>query len=232
MTGPAWLAPAFAALMLAIAACCATRLAIWRLHGRGIEPDADGVHVLMGVAMAGMLEPRLSPLPSAAWQAVFASAAAWFTWRAIRARRQPQPVRLRCTHPAPHAVECAAMIYMLLPAHPAGQQPSMSMPAMSGPTANPALALILAMFMLGYVLWTTDELAALSRAGTAVNLRAITAASSTSTSQGSARAAALRLNPAATAPSEAATAALAPRLAACYKIAMSVAMGYMLITML
>jgi hypothetical protein len=229
MIGPTWLAPAFAALMLAIAACCATRLAIWRLHGRGIEPDADGVHVLMGVAMAGMLEPRLSPLPATAWQAVFAVSATWFTWRAISARRRPPSGRLRCAHPAPHAVECAAMIYMLLPVHPAGQQPSMSMPAMSGSAANPALAVILAMFMLGYVLWTTDQLASLSRAGTADSIHAMTAASSTTDSGGSGWAAALRLNPAA---SGAASAALAPRLAACYKIAMSVAMGYMLITML
>jgi Domain of unknown function (DUF5134) len=228
MTGPTWLVPAFAALMLAIAACCAIRLAMWRLHGRGIEPDADGVHVLMGVAMAGMLEPRLSPVPATAWQAVFAAAAAWFTWRAIRASRRPQPGRLHCAHPAPHAVECAAMIYMLLPAHPA----SMSMPMTSGPAANPAFAMVLALFMLGYVLWTTDQLATLSRAGTADGLRAIAGATSTSTSEGSGRATALRLNRASTAPAGAVAASLAPRLAACYKIAMSVAMGYMLITML
>ncbi len=233
MAGPAWLAPAFAALMLVIAACCVARLAIWRLHSRGIEPDADGVHVLMGVAMAGMLEPRLSPLPATAWQAVFAAAAAWFTWRAIRARSRPQPGHWRCTHPAPHAVECATMIYMLLPAQPAGRQPSMSMPAMSGAAvANPALTLILALFMLGYILWTTDQLATLSRARAADNSPAIVAASSTAAFQRSDLAAALMPNPTAMSPARAATAALAPRLAACYKIAMSIAMGYMLITML
>jgi hypothetical protein len=220
MSGPGWLAPGVAALMLAVAACCVVRLAIWRRYGRGIEPDTDAVHVLMGVAMAGMLEPRLSPVPPLAWRGVFAAAAAWFAWRAIRARgRRHEPGRWRCAHPAPHAVECVAMIYMLLPAHPAVREPSMSMPAMSGPGgANPALALILAMFMLGYVLWTADQLTTFSRA------IPVTA--------GSAQAALARAAPAQAAPARAATAVLAPRLAACYKIAMSVAMGYMLITML
>ncbi len=216
MSGPAWLAPAVAGIMLAVAACCVVRLAIWRRYGRGIEPDADAVHVLMGVAMAGMLEPRLSPVPPLVWRAVFATAAAWFAWRAIRARssRRGHPGRWRCAHPAPHAVECVAMIYMLLPGHPADTA-GMSMPAMSGPGgANPALALILAMFMLGYVLWTADQLATFSRvipatAGIADQAAAVRAVSA-----------------------QAATAALAPRLAACYKITMSIAMGYMLITML
>jgi hypothetical protein len=236
MSGPAWLAPAVAGLMLAVAACCVVRLAIWRRFGRGIEPDADTVHVLMGVAMAGMLEPRLSPVPPLVWRAVFAAAAAWFAWRAIRARssRRAQPGRWRCAHPAPHAVECVAMIYMLLPGHPADTS-GISMPAMSGPGgANPALALILAMFMLGYVLWTADQLATFSRAlpataGIADQAAAVQAAAvqAAAVRAASAPAAAVR---AASAP--AATAALAPRLAACYKITMSIAMGYMLITML
>jgi Domain of unknown function (DUF5134) len=153
VNGPAWIAPGLAAVMLLIGAGCAARLAIWRLRGRGTEPDADALHVFMGVAMAGMLEPRLSPVPGPAWRAVFAAAAAWFAWQAIRARRR-RPDGWRCAHPAPHAVECAAMIYMLLPAHPAGPGPATAMPGMSEPAAaaNPALALILALFMLGYIL--------------------------------------------------------------------------------
>ena len=160
MTGPAWVAAAFAALMLLIAASCAARLAMGRLRGRDTETDADGLHVFMGVAMAGMLEPRLSPLPGTVWQAVFAAAAAWFTWQAIRARSR-RPGGRQCAHPAPHAVECAAMLYMLAPARSAGQALSMAMPGMSGPTAgsNPAIALVLALFMLSYVLWTIDRLA-------------------------------------------------------------------------
>ncbi len=205
MSGPSWLAGGFAALMIMVAACSAGRLAVSRVRGKDTELDGDGVHLLMGVAMAGMLEPGLSPVPGTIWRAVFAVAAAWFTWRVIRVGRG-RPGGSLCTHPAPHAVECAAMIYMLLPAgaRPAGR--GSGMPGMNGGMApgNPALTLVLALFMLGYVLWTIDRLASLSRARTAA------------TAYGAA----------------AGTPALAPRLATGYKIAMGIGMGYMLVMML
>ena len=173
MSGPAWLAGGFAVLMIVIAVYCACRLAVSRLRGRDTELDTDGLHVLMGVAMAGMLEPRLTPVPGTAWRAVFAAAAAWFAWQAIRTGRRAAGAR--CAHPAPHAVECAAMVYMLVPvgSWPAGHGPGMAMPGMSqGATAgNPALTLVLALFMLGYVLWATDRLARLSRARAAAPAR-------------------------------------------------------------
>ena len=136
VTGRAWLAGGLAALMLLVAASCTARLVIWRLRGRPTEPDADVLHVLMGVAMAGMLEPQLSPVPGTIWQAVFATAAAWFGWHAIGARGRRTPGSWRCAHPAPHAVECAAMVYMLQPARQAGHAPAMTMPGPSQPGAR------------------------------------------------------------------------------------------------
>jgi hypothetical protein len=205
MSGPPWLAALLAAVMLLIAAGGVARLVLWPLRGRTAEPEADALHVLMGIAMAGMLEPGVSPVPDTAWRVVFGAAAAWFAWQAIRAHRpghlvagrRPQPGRWRCAHPAPHCVECAAMVYMLVPAAASGHGPAMSMPGMSGAGsgANPAVALVLALFMLGYIVWTADRLTSQRR------LRTVGAA-------------------------------LAPRAAACSKIAMSVAMGYMLLTML
>lgn len=211
MSGPGWLAGGLAALMITVAVCCACRLALSRPRGRRTERDTDGVHVLMGAAMAGMLEPRLSAIPGTAWLAVFAAAAAWFAWQAIRAGG-----RGGSAHPALHAVECAAMIYMLVPvgSWPAGHEPGMAMPGMSqGATpGNPALTLVLVLFMLGYVLWTIDLLAGLSRTSATVIARGPAAVPSPRGAE--------------TVP------ALAPRLAACYKIAMAIAMGYMLATML
>ena len=235
MTGPSWLAAAVAALMLLIAASCAVRLVISRSRGRATETDADGLHVVMGVAMAGMLEPRLGLLPGIAWQAMFAAAAAWFGWQAIRARRR-RPGGWRCAHPAPHAVECAAMIYMLLPARSAGHAAAMTMPGMSGPAAagsNPAVALVLALFMLGYILWATDQLAALSplRQATAGHWRGA-ASQAPAPHQQAPACEPPAPSPAAADGRRAASAALAPRLAACSKIAMGAAMGYMLIMML
>jgi hypothetical protein len=198
MTGPNWLAVGLAGLMLLIAGTCAVRLAIWWRRGRGTEPDADGLHVVMGVAMAGMLVPRLSPLPDPVWRVAFVGGAAWFGWQAARAWSRRRPGRSRSAHPVPHFVECAAMLYMLLPARSAASAAVTVMPGMSGTMAagNPAPALVLALFMVGYILWTTDHLASLSRVSSPTGGQA-----------------------------------LAPRLAACHKIAMSIAMGYMLLMM-
>jgi Domain of unknown function (DUF5134) len=184
----------------------------------------------MGVAMAGLVEPPLSPCPAMIWQAVFGAAAAWFTWQAVRARSRRRPARVLSAHPAPHAVECAAMIYMLLPARTAS---SAAMPGMNGTPAlaNPALGLILALFMVGYILWTTDQLASRSRARPRPARQPF---ADTQTYFTSAALAGSGLRPApATPPGNPAPAApLAPRFATCYKIAMSIAMAYMLITML
>ena len=81
----------------------------------------------------------------------------------------------------------------------------------SATAGNPALALVLAMFMVGYILWNTDQLATLSRVRAAIPPAPRSVA---------------------IAPwGSAASAAVAPRLAVCAKIAMSLAMGYMLITL-
>lgn len=230
MTGPHWLAVVLTAVMLLIAAGSATRLALWRLRGRDAEPEADVVHLLMGVAMAGMLEPVLSPVPATAWRIVFGAATAWFGWRAVRVRwhsrgaSRPAGDRRRdweCAHPAPHFVECAAMVYMLVPAGTGGNALT-AMPGMASAAAaaNPAVVIVLALFMLGYILWTADRMASEFRA----------------------RSAAAGLRPAApgggvkAAPAPGTTlvtqAALITQAAACSKIAMSLTMGYMLLTML
>jgi hypothetical protein len=234
MTGPGWLDGIFATLMMLIAACCASRLAIGRLRGRNTEFDADSLHVLMGVAMAGMFEPWLSPVPATVWRAVFAITAVWFSWRAIRARSLSRPLASRCAHPAPHAVECTAMVYMLLPTGTglARQVPGRSMSGMadsaSTTAGNPALALILALFLLGYILWTTDRLASLSRARAATPHPAGQGRLSLASPSRGTNAE----HPPGPRGSLVGMPALAPRLAASYKIAMSVAMGYMLLTML
>jgi hypothetical protein len=218
MTGTGWVTAGLAGLMLVIAVAGAARLVVWRLRGRPADPEADVLHVLMGVAMAGMFEPRISPVPAAAWRAVFVVAAAWFGWRAIRSRGRRRAAGRRCAHPA-HAVECAAMVYMLLPSRPVSGAQGMAMAGMSGPAlgANPAVTLVLALFMLGYVLWTTDQLATLSRARTGP-AAAVAAGDAPGTGAvGSGGSAATQL---------------APRVAACCKIAMGAAMGYMLLTML
>jgi len=254
VTGPSWLAGAFAAVMIGIALYCAGRLALSRLRRRETEFDADGMHVAMGVAMAGMLVPRLSPLPGSVWEVVFAGAAVWFGWQAIRTRNGSAPDGWRCPHPVPHLVECVAMLYMLVAvpgSRPAGAGAGWSMPGMGGSPgaagAFPALALVLALFMVGYVVWTTDQLTSMARARTAVTAQGATwdtvglpRIPATVAVSGRSNAAAGTLGTATSTPGATASSRqhagvslmLAPRLAACCKIATGITMGYMLILML
>ena len=202
MTGPGWEASALAAVMIVIALYCAGRLAMSVRRRRRTEVDADAVHAVMGVAMAGMFVPRLSPLAPAAWAAVFGAGVVWFGWRSVGVRRGGARPGRCCPHPLPHLVECVAMLYMLLALPGTRMAAGASMPGMAaagGAASLPALPAVLALFMVGYVVWTADRLTALARAG-----------------QGGGGAGPV----------------LAPRLAACYKIAMSMAMGYMLVLMI
>jgi len=249
MAGPSWLAAGLAAVMIATAVYCAGRLAAARLWRRSTEVEADSVHVVMGVAMAGMLLPRLSPVPAGAWEAVFGAAAVWFGYQALRSRLRKNAAASwwRCSHPLPHLVESAAMVYMLavLPgAWPGWSGREMAMPGMGGGRAAAggslsALAVILALFMIGYVLWTADQLTSLARAP---------AAAASGTGRYPSGIPVFAAGPSGGVEPQGVTGAagavpygaghrpgglvLAPRLAACYKIAMGLTMGYMLLVML
>ena len=213
MAGPAWLTGLLAAVMLTVAAYNATRLVAGPRRGRAAELDADGVHVVMGVAMAGMLTPALSFAPARLWQAVFTVSGLWFCYQYVRTRRGQALGPWRCPHPLPHLIECAAMVLMLaLPAAVASTGATAAtgmsgMSAVTGPAARfSPFTLLLALFMVGYVMWLGNNLTALAPAPVAA-----TATGATIT---------------------AGTAYLAPRCAACCKIAMGVTMGYMLVMML
>jgi hypothetical protein len=213
MAGPSWLAGMFAAVMIAVAAYSVSRLGASRLRGRPTELDADGLHAVMGVAMAGMLVPRLDVLPSSVWAAMFGIGAVWFGWHAILPPGLRAADGSRCRFPVPHLIECAAMLYMLLPVgggRAGGTAAGTAMPGMAAPAglagSFPAVPVVLALFMIGYIVWTTDRLTALARAG--------------------------RTAGAGPGPGRDHQPLLAPRLAACGKIAMSITMGYMLLLML
>jgi Domain of unknown function (DUF5134) len=231
MTGPSWLTGTFAAVMILTAAYSASRLAVSRLRRQATEFDADTLHAVMGAAMAGMLVPRLNVLPDGAWVAVFGMGAAWFGWHALRAAGLGISGGSPCRFPVPHLIECVAMIYMLLavrgprPVQGGTPMPMAGMGASAGPAGFPALAAVLALFMLGYIVWTTDRLTALARAKA-------TGAQPGSDPDHLSVAAAPRAAAASWPGDQAGRPALAPKLAACGKLAMGITMGYMLIVML
>jgi hypothetical protein len=251
VAGPSWLAGVLAAAMILTAGYAASRLAAGRLLRTPTEADTDGLHVLMGTAMAGMFLPPLRLLPSSAWAMVFGAAGIWFAASAIRARTTSL-CTWQCRFPVPHLVECMAMLYMLL-AMPAGPRtPGIAMPGMAAPGAapgSPALALVLALFMLGYLLWTTDRLASRARGAAALAATPqtqyqplVTAPDQPLVTVPAGPSGRVAGPAGLTGPTGAAgTSAprpgaghplLAARYLECSKIVMSITMGYMLITML
>ncbi len=240
MAGPAWLADSFAAVMLLTALYCAGRLVVTRTRRRPTEQDADLVHVLMGVAMAGMLVPAgLLPGPgqpdgavwAGAWGLVFGVQTVWFAGRIALSYRATGRLRPAARHHLPHLIMCGTMVYMLASvARPVGLPgPGVAGSDTSGPSLHfPLLALILALFMVGYVMWTADRLPALARVRAWRPGLATPAAATPGPGPA----------PAGPGPAPAGTAfaarsipgpPLSPRLAACCDIVMSLVMAYMLI---
>jgi len=214
VNGPAWLGYLLAAVMIVTAGYCVTRLVTARLRRRPTVPDVDLSHVVTGVAMAGMLVPRLRSVPDGAWEVVFAAALGWFGWRLIRAGRGHGDRAAV----APHLVASGVMLYMLLAITPAGTVPAAAGTVMAVPPAGairfPVLALGFAAGLFGYAIWVTDRLPALAP----VRLLRLPAA-------GAAGGAGAGASPRPAVP-------LSPRLAACCEIVTSIAMGYLLMMML
>lgn len=215
---PTWLTDPLAALMVAVAGYCVGRLVYARLRHRDTEHDADVLHVLMGVAMAGMLASQLSFLNDHIWEAVFVLAAAWFAYRGLRAGRGRFG-----GHNVPFFLACAAMLYMYF-APIAGSSGSggAGMPGMAAmPNASdnatvasrfPLLGLAFAIAMVGYAAFVLD--------------RTPFVASSRRPEVGT---------PGATPPISATAShcgTLAPRMANCCHVAMSLTMAYLLVIML
>jgi Domain of unknown function (DUF5134) len=159
MGGPVWLAGVLAVLVLVIAGYCLGRLIVWRARGRPTDVDVDTVHAVMGVGMAAMLVPSLSPVPGVTWAWVFAVAAVWLAGRIVTVSRQAGSARIAQAHYVPHLVMAVAMIYMAV----AYSGPVRGGPASSGMGSGAGAhfslgALVLALFMFGYAVWLTDQL--------------------------------------------------------------------------
>jgi len=170
MTTPAWILDILAALMLVVAAVSAARLVAARPWVRGwaaagpAGPDVDVAHLLMAIAMAGMLTASLTTLPNTAWDVIFALMTAWFAWRVWRDSRANGVRALAGGHCAPHLVHSAAMLYMFTAlATPAGGGSGMAGMGASGGSAMqtlayPTLAFVFALILVGYSAWDLDQL--------------------------------------------------------------------------
>jgi hypothetical protein len=164
---PAWVLDVFAALMLVVAALSAVRLTAARLrHNRPAAVSADVAHLLMAIAMAGMLAASLATLPGTAWEVAFWLLTAWFAWQAWLDARVNGARALAGGHWTPHLVHSGAMLYMLLAlTTPAGGAGMGGMGGMAGPAGTatqalkyPALAFAFALILAGYSVWDLDHL--------------------------------------------------------------------------
>jgi len=129
MMSPAWLLDILTALMLVVSAVSAARLATARLptnrlsaaaatgsrsSARGSDgADTDIAHLLMGIAMAGMLAASVKTLPPHAWEAIFGLLTVWFAWRLVGDTKANGLRSLVSGNRAAHLLHCAAMVYML-----------------------------------------------------------------------------------------------------------------------
>jgi Domain of unknown function (DUF5134) len=160
---PAWILDIFAALMLVVAAISAARLVEARpwQHGSAFL-DTDVAHLLMGIAMAGMLASSLTTLSNGAWVVIFAVLTAWFALRVVVDARASGVRALAGGHCAPHLVHSAAMVYMFaaiaVPASGGSGMAGMGGASGTQSLRYPTLAFVFALILIGYSIWDLDQL--------------------------------------------------------------------------
>jgi len=166
---PSWILDIFAAIMLVVAAVSAARLVAARPWQRGTRraalADIDVAHLLMAIAMAGMLAPGLQTLPNGAWEVIFAVMTAWFAYRVARDAQASGVRALAGGHCAPHLIHAGAMLYMFVAvsapmAHGSGGMSGMGGGGMSGmgTLSLPFLAFLFTLVLVGYSIWDLDQL--------------------------------------------------------------------------
>ncbi len=224
MTASAWLSAVFVALMLAVAGFCAGRMVVARQTGRPTELDSDITHVLMGLAMAGMLASAVRIGTPVLWIVLFGGGATWFGGQALRARGGASPNAWRCSQPIPHLLKCVAMLYMILTVQAVrAARPSIGASAGlamgTGAARLSIVSLVLAGLMIGYVVLLADRL-------TRVTLATDTNANTNTTASTGGSRPSGPPRPITCAP------ALAPRCGTMCKMAMGITMAYMLVLML
>jgi hypothetical protein len=214
---PDWLAYVFVAVMVVAAVYSIGRLALAKRLGRRDHVAVDTSHVLMGVAMVGMLVPRWNWIPAGAWELVFGVLALYFVAAGVRFVAQHGLGGTEgghghhLSHSLIHAVLSCAMLNMYWLGMPITGSGGIEM-AMSGPptsAGDPGLTLLIIAILLASAVWQLD---AISRFAPASQLALLAA--------GGAPVAGADQRP-----------WLAPRLEVAVHIAMCLTMGYMLVLM-
>ncbi len=225
MTHPTWLPYSFAVVMVAVSVYCIGRLALANRLGRRNHEDVNISHVLMGLAMVGMLVPRWNVVPNVLWEVAFGVIALYFLARSVRfvvrhglSGTSDDHVH-HISHYLIHMVMACAMLYMYWLGNPITVASGSSM-VMSGPpngAGDPLLTLLLIVILFASAVWQLD---AISQYSASSQLALSTVGSASGGSDGVQTPTVGDDRP-----------WLAPRLEIGCHIAMCVTMGYMLILM-
>ncbi|HEX3680626.1 MAG TPA: DUF5134 domain-containing protein [Galbitalea sp.] len=179
MTGPSWLGVIAGVCTGLVALIAAVRILLATRQGRSTDFEIDGAHVLTGICLTGILIPATGIVrPGAsliAWLILWSLGAAWFLVSLVRQVSSPDPATRYSGHHFPHFVLAAAMVYILavLVASPAGigatntpenESPTSTMPGMAGMTMASnnlvpyaTLNLLLLTFLIGYLVVLIDR---------------------------------------------------------------------------
>ncbi|MBR7833395.1 DUF5134 domain-containing protein [Actinospica durhamensis] len=95
MNAPYWLSDLVSLLMLVLGLYSLWRLLVVRFWGYTTDYETDALHLLAGVAAAGIVSSWARTLPRPVWLVLFAAAGVYFAFRAARAwsATAPEPRR-------------------------------------------------------------------------------------------------------------------------------------------
>lgn len=160
MAHPTWLGYTFATIMIGVGAYCLARLIAVKPMGRQSHYGVNVGHVLMAVAMVGMLVPRWAVLPIWLWEVAFGVMALWFGGLAARvvATHGVASIAngsgLHFRHYLIHSMMACAMLYMYWLGMPMTMHGGvMTMSGASLSSGDPGLTLFLVLVLLGSVVW-------------------------------------------------------------------------------
>jgi steroid 5-alpha reductase family enzyme len=167
MAHPTWLAYGFAVLMVTVSVYCIGRLAVAKRWGRSNHHDVNISHVVMGLAMVGMLVPRWNVIPDALWELVFGIISLWFLTLSVRFIQQHGVGGTdgdhvhHLSHYLIHMVMGCAMLYMYWLGMPITASPTTGASMTSGPptgAGDPGLTLLIIAVLLASAVWQLDSI--------------------------------------------------------------------------
>jgi hypothetical protein len=211
---PYWLEYGLALVMVSVSLYCTGRLLVAKRWERRNHYDVNVSHILMGMAMAGMLVPRWNLVPNETWLATFGIVAICFLAMSTRFAVKrglggtDDDRAHHVSHYLIHMVMACAMLYMYWERSPAGEPSAQAMTVSSAIGAQPdyaGLSLIFIVILLASAIWQLDAIGKLSARQLVLNGGAGTGHASVHHPY------------------------LAPRLEVACHISMCIAMGYMLV---